>query len=419
MNVLCTVRRYAAQLRDILRVAAGLVIENAVLQLAVYPRLAVLLGTAGYGDMQYLLAFPAVLSVALGTALVLVRMTANGNARAAGGAYHATLLLFCAAFLPLGVLVARFGGVTLSPLTTTAYALLFLCMAWRTYAEVSFKLTLRFGACVGFYTAIALGYLAGLPLARALDAWPLAILVGESAGILFAYLIDDTLRRGAFCVRGAFGNVLRGTLLLFFSEGVSLLIFNADRVLLRGVLDGEAVALYYLSTLVGKTASFVALPLSGVLLGYLARYEGGISRQTVRKILLAALGAIGVLTCICTFGAHVILRLLYPLQYGAVAPLLLLGTLSGVLYFVTSVLLTVLLRFARRALQLWIGAAYASCFFAVGLLAARHAGLRGFVYAAALSGGVRFLLTASLFLFRVGGRMRGGEEMREHTAPDL
>ncbi len=402
-----------------LRVAAGLVIENAVLQFFVYPRLATALGTAGYGDMQYLLAYPSVLGVALGTALVFARMTARGDVREAGGAYHAILLLGASLLIPFGSVLTAYGNVRLGFYGVICYALLFLFMAWRTYAEVSFKLTLRFGRNVGFYAAIGAGYLVGLPLARVAGAWPLAILVGEGAGILFAYLVDDTLRRDARATHGAFCDVLRGSAVFFLSEGVSLFIFNADRILLRNVLDGEAVALYYLATLVGKTASFVALPLSSVLLGYLSRYEGAISRKTVRKILFFALVAVLLFTLLCTLGGHVIVRVLYPVQYAAVAPLLLPGSLTGVLFFVTSVLLTVLLRFARRGVQLLIGASFALCFFALGIPAARAAGLRGFVLAAVLAGGVRFLLASLLFLFLVGGKKSGHEEVREHSAPDL
>ena len=417
MSIARAARRYAAPLRDAVRVAAGLVIENAVLQFFVYPRLAAYLGTVGYGDMQYLLAFPSVLSVALGTALVFMRMTAAPPARDAGGAYHAILFFGASFLLPFAAILAVYGDVRLSFSGVISYALLFLFMAWRTYAEVSFKLTLRFGVSVGFYAAIGVGYLVGLPFARALDAWPLAILLGEGAGVAFAYLADDTLRRGAFQTLGAFWGVLCGSAVFFLSEGVSLFIFNADRILLHNLLDGEAVALYYLATLVGKTASFVALPLSSVLLGYLSRYKGEISRKTVRKILLLALAAVLLFTLVCTLGGHVIVRLLYPAQYAAVAKLLLLGSLSGVAYFVTSVLLTVLLRFARRSIQLWVGASFALCFFALGIPAARAAGLGGFVCAAAIAGGVRFLLTSLLFLFGVGGKDSG--EVREHSASNL
>lgn len=415
------VRRYGAPLRDMLRVAAGLVIENAVLQLLVYPQLAAALGTAGYGDMQYLLAFPSVLGVALGTALVFTRMTARGRAREAGGAYHAILLLGALVLIPFGGILAAYGNVRLSAVGVVCYTLLFVCMAWRTYAEVSFKLTLRFGVNVGFYAAIGIGFLLGLPLARAVNAWPLAILLGEAAGISFAYLADGTLRRDALQTYGVLGDVLRASALFFLSEGLSLFIFNADRILLHSLLDGEAVALYYLATLVGKTASFVALPLSSVLLSYLSRYEGEISHKTVRKILLFALMAAGALTLVCTLGGHVIVRLLYPAQYGAVASLLLPGALCGVLFFVTSVLLTVLLRFARRGVQLWVGGTFALSFFTLAIPAARAAGLRGFVCAAMLAGGVRFLLTSLLFSLLIGGRKHGNGSscLREHSAPDL
>lgn len=113
--------------------------------------------------------------------------------------------------------------------------------------------------------------------------WPLALVPGELSGVAFAFLYGNTLRRRAFLPTRSFPRVFRAILLLCLSEGISNLIFNADRLLLKWLIDDCAVTVYYLATLVGKTMSLVSTPLCGVLMGYLARYEGGFGRRGMKK----------------------------------------------------------------------------------------------------------------------------------------
>lgn len=390
--------RYAAPLHDVICVCAGLVLENAALQFLVYPLLAARLGTEGYGNLQYLLAVPNVLSVSLGTALSFARLSAPQEDRRRNGVYHATLLVFALVFLPLAFLFARQGATAVPTRVAVFYALLCVLMAWRTFAEVSFKLTLRYGRFFLFYAAIGAGFAAGLPLALRFDCWPLCLVFGEAFGIAYAYLCDDTLRRDLAVFGKGDGAIIKGAAVFFLSEGLSHFIFNADRVLLRLLLSGEAVTIYYLATLVGKTTSFVTLPLSSVLMGYLSRYEGGLSRRSVWRILILALFSVLALALLCTLGGEILLYLLYPVQRAAVRPYLLPGSLASTFYFVTTVLTVVLLRFAKRWGQVAVGGVFALCFLGLGIPATRAHGLFGFVCTAVVAGAVRFFVAASLCL---------------------
>lgn len=393
------IRKYRAQLGDSIYSIAGLLLMNAVMQLALFPFLAGRMGDAGFGDMQYLMAYVNIITVSVGCAANLARMTSPEDSRLRdNGDYHLFLLAVCLLGIPTVLLIALFGGVRMSVPETVSYYFLFVFMALRYYADVAFKLTLNYRRYFLYYFLIGAGYGVGILLFRATGIWPLAILPGEALGILYAYVQSGTLRRNALRLSPAWRHVLRVILLLTLSEGISNLIFNADRLMLKLLIDEVAVTVYYLATLVGKTMSLVTTPLCGVLIGYLARYDGGLGRRAARRILLGALLAVAVCTGVCVVGGWIVLRLLYPDQYEAVRPYLLLGSLAQVIFFTTSILTVILIRFARKIHQIYINGTFGVCFFGLGIPMTLYGGVRGFAFAMLLSNIIRFGAAALLLL---------------------
>ena len=268
-------KKYRAQLGDSLWSAMGLVILNLVAQVAVFPLFVRLFGESGYGDIQYLSAYLNIFSLSAGCAATLSRMTSPPDRRIENnGDYHWILIGICLLGAPVIFLICRYGGVQMDRVTAICYYLLFVAMTLRSYVDVSYKLTLRYRRYFVFYCCVGVGYVLGAFLAFKTRVWPLAFLPGELFGVLFAYIADGTLRRRALRPSPAFGGVLKVTLLLCLSEGLSYLIANADRLILKLLIGASAVTVYYLATLVGKTMTLITIPLCGVLVGYLARYEG-------------------------------------------------------------------------------------------------------------------------------------------------
>ncbi|MBE6555550.1 MAG: hypothetical protein E7663_04885 [Ruminococcaceae bacterium] len=399
------IRRYKNQLGDSLFSIMGLVLMNAVAQIVAFPLLASKLGEVGYGDLQYLMAYINIITVSVGSAANLARMTAPADERMRNnGDYQLFLLLVALLGLPFTLLVRRFGGVEMDTATAICYYLLFVAMAFRYYVDVAYKLTLRYRRYFVYYCVIGAGYVIGTLLFMRTGIWPLALLVGEMMGVLFAYVRDDTLRRRMLCPSPAISRTFRIILLLCLSEGISNLIFNADRLMLKLLIDASAVTVYYLATLVGKTVSMVTTPLNGVLIGYLARYEGDLDRRMMNRLLLGTLGAVLLFTGICAGGGFVALWLLYPAELEAVKPYLLLGSLAQVLYFITSIFTVILLRFASKGYQVVINGVFGVCFFGFSIPATLSFGINGFALAMVGAGAVRYL-TSILCGYRRAGQV--------------
>ena len=269
-------------------------------------------------------------------------------------------------------------------------------MAFRYYADVIFKITLNYRRYFLYYFAIAVGYGVGAVLFHYTKIWPLTLLPGEALGVLFAFLCNRDFRKGAFRPSPAFAHVLKGILVLTVSEGISNLIFNADRLILKLLVDAGAVTIYYLATLVGKTASLVVTPLNGVLIGYLARYEGKLTRKMMRYITLGCFAAFLLFTGVCVGGGLIVLYILYREDLAAVRPFLLIGSFGQVLFFVTSTVTVILIRFAKKSYQVIINAVFGVLFFGLGIPATLLYGLWGFAVAMVIASLVRFAVAILL-----------------------
>lgn len=394
--ILEKLKKYKSQLGDSLWSIMGLVLMNLVAQILLYPLLAKLFGESGYGDIQYLMAYVNIITVSVGCAANYARMTSPVEERMGNNGDYNLFLLAVAAFgVPFVVLIRFFGGVSMDLPVTITYYLLFVAMAFRYYADISYKLTLRYRRYFLYYLFIGVGYGVGALVVWFTRIWPLAILCGELAGILYAYLADDTLRKNGLKPSPAIGRVMKAILVLCVSEGVTNLIANVDRLLIKFFIGASAVTVWYLATLVGKTVSLVTTPLNGVLIGYLARYEGKLTKRMMMYITLGCIACFTVLTAACMLAGWIALLLLYPESMDGVKPYLLAGSLSQVIFFTTNFVSVVLIRFAHKRYQIYINGTYAVAFFGLGIPMILK-GLPAFVIAVLAANVIRWLVSVLL-----------------------
>ena len=90
------------------------------------------------------------------------------------------------------------------------------------------------------------------------------------------------------------------------------------------------------------------------------------------------------------------LLLLYPAELAAVTPYLLLGSLAQVLYFTTSMIMVVLIRFANKAYQIYINAVFFAAFVGLGIPATLAFSLQGFAIAMVIAAALRYLMAVAL-----------------------
>lgn len=391
--------RLKALLSDSAWSIAGLMLMNVVAQFAVYPVWSGVLGDEQYGNVLYLIALMNVFSISAGSACNYARMRQSADGATANTGYLRVMGALSALALPVSAGICLWGGVPFTPAEAALFALLVVATLWRFYADVEYRLSLNYKGYFLYYAAISAGYLLGIAAFRATGLWPLALLPGEAAGLILVLARGRILRRDDPPDPQAMRALIRviGTLLV--TNLLSNAIFNGDRFLLKAIIGGEAVTVYYLASLLGKTATLITTPLNSVVIGYLMRYKGGLDLKLMRLITLGALALILLGTAACTVASHVIIRVLYPANYPSVAPFFILANLAQVVYFITNMLTVVLLRFTKTRHQLTVNLVYAAAFVVFGVTSALRGGVAGFCLGMLAANAAR-MLTALWLGFR-------------------
>ena len=310
---------------------AGLVIMNVALQFAVYPLWERRLGEAGLGSILYLISLMNVFSVSMGVSVNYARMKRSTGGVTTNTPYlmilgGASLIAFGGAFV-----VALIGGVALSLIETVIFGLVMCATMWRYYADVEYKLYLNYKSFFLYYLFISIGYGVGIGLFFLTGLWTITLLVGEVFGLAFVLIRGRIFRVDERTDAAQLLGLTKLTIVLFGSEALSTLIFNADRIMLKALLGDVEVTNYYLASLLGKTIALLTVPLSGVVIGYLSKYKGELKVKGMNLITALSVGAVLLATAACTVGSYIIIPILYPNQFESIKSYFIVTNLSNII----------------------------------------------------------------------------------------
>jgi O-antigen/teichoic acid export membrane protein len=178
---------------------------------------------------------------------------------------------------------------------------------------------------------------------------------------------------------------------LVLSTLIDNLTLNADRLMLMAFSGGVAVTVYYVASLFGKVVALLSVPINSIVISYLVKYEGGLTK----KLWTAAITAVSVLGALafggCVIVSPMFLRILYTDVYTEAARYVAPAILGQIFYFTSGILLVILLRFRGEKKQFLFNLCYLIEFFVIVFIGTYKGGLDGFVYASLIANAIRFL----------------------------
>lgn len=370
----------------------ALVIMNMVAQFAVYPFWARQFGAERYGDILYLLSFINIFAVSVGSALNYSRLADSAKFKTGNGEYTWIMLAMGVLGIPFSFGVRTFAGVEMGTAEVWIFWLLLFATMWRNYIDVDFRLSLNYKGYFKYYLVISVGYVIGIVLSKVTGVWELALLPGELLGIAYVFLRGDNLRKAPLRCSEEVKRTVNTCLIMLATNFILNVIFNVDRFMLKALIGGTAVTVYYLSSLLGKTVSLITTPLNSVLISYLAKYKGDFTKKMFCILLLIIAGAGFILVVGCVVGSYILIPILYPESYEMAKDFFLISSVSQVIFFATTVLTMVLLRFAKQQYQLYINLVYAVAFLILGVPLTMNDGIWGFSWAILIANFVRLVV---------------------------
>lgn len=383
------------RIKDIFFNVSATLILNCVLQFLCYPIFEKKLGTELNGVALALLSVVAITAGSFGSAESYSRLINEKNSPT-NGDYNSILLVGGLISVAIG-LVYMWIKDLITPLDATLFSVLLFLTAIRYYSNVEYKLKGNFKHYFIYHLFISVGYVLGIILFNLCGAWALAIIIGEAFAFVYAFF-STTLFKRDLKISKNLPLFIKSVALLVTSSVLENLTLNADRIILLSIVSGTAVTYFYVASLFGKVIALLTVPINSLVISYLVRYNGNLNKKMWSYFLLGALvlGTLGTLGCV--LGSYVIIPFLYDF-FGVIQPILLPAILSQIFFFVSSVLLVVLLRFYGEKRQFLFNLIYAIIFFAMCIVCTILFGLNGFVYASLVTNALRLALVAIIGSF--------------------
>ncbi len=383
--------------RDLIFSILALVVYNGVLQLIVYPGLNTRMGADAFGTVLYLISIIPIMGAGCGTAASYSRMVAKKERTQANGDYNVFLLIVAGISIPVTLAsllalhelsIGLYGGMLVLMITTVA----------RYYADVEYRMTIRFADYFFFFSAVSAGYITGLLIYPYTKSWVMTILLGELFGIIYTLIRGRIFRAPFAALSESFKENLRSCFVISASNLISALILNSDRILLRLMVGAKEVTIFYTASLIGKIVAMLTTPLNGIIISYFTNYRIKLSKKLFALIsmALAVLSLLG--AAVCSFVLMIFVKIMYPEVFEEARDFFFLANLGQILFFVSGSLMVLILSFTKEKLQLRINILYVIFFAAVVIPLTYLYELMGLAIGLVIVNFLRLVITAVLGL---------------------
>lgn len=383
--------------RDLTYTVTGLVAMNGITQLVLYPLLQSWMGADAWGICLSLISVVSIMCVSFATGANYSHVVRANRDTEVRGDYNLFMLGICA----VSIVVAIVAGIVIvgtDPVVILGFCALMVFSLLRYYGDVEFKLTLNYRGYLVYYLAISAGYLVGLGLQwlglttfSVVEWWWFSILLGEVAAFVYLLVRGHLYKRPLFARSSQFKRNFLSLMALSSAYLLSGIIMNADRLLILAFVGSAEVTIFYTSTLLGKTVSLLTSPLNGVVIGYLTKHDVHVTRAVFLKISVAVLLAGVVLSAVTVGLSYPFIYLLYPNLYDVAQQYLVVGSVGQVFYFLSEMLLVIVLRVASERWQLYLNIGYTILYFALTVPAVIFGGIWGIAVAILVANVLRFL----------------------------
>ena len=368
--------------KDFIFSVLALVIYNGVLQLLIYPGLESRVGADAFGTVLYLISAVSIMGAGFGTAASYSRMVAKKDRTESNGDYN----LFLLAVAVISVFVTFAALFMLGNLEISLYIQVLVLMVVtvvRYYADVEWRMTIRFKDHFLFFGTVSVGYVVGLLLYPITGSWAFTLFAGGSI-----------FRSPYTQLSESFKENLKSFVFISASNLLAALILHSDRILLRLVVGGREVTVFYAASLIGKIVAMLTTPLNGVIISYLTNYRIEFSKK---KFALVSAGLL-VLTVIgalmCTGVSYIFVKIMYPDIFLEASKYFFLANLGQILYFISGSLMVMIMSFSKEKMQLVINLVYGINFCLIVIPMTFIMGINGIAYGLVIISFLRFLLTA-------------------------
>ncbi len=378
--------------RDFVFSVLALIIYNGVLQLFIYPGLNDRMGEEAFGTVLYLISIISVMGAGFGTAASYSRMVAKKDRTQANGDYNLFLLTVSA--ISIGVTAVSL--LIIKELKAGLFfpvLILMIVTVFRYYADVEYRMNIRFADYFFFFLMTSIGYCLGLFIYPNTGNWIYTLLIGEVFGIIYTVIRGKIFRPPFFQLSGSYRENYSSAFIISASNLISALILNSDRIFLRLLVGASEVTVFYTASLIGKIVAMLTTPLNGIIISYFTNYRLKITKKVFAAIGGGLIVISALLAVLCSSVSYVFVKFKYPEVLEEARQYFFLANLGQILFFLSGSLMVVVLSFTKEKLQLVINIVYVISFAAVVIPLCLMFGVVGMAYGLVVVNLIRLIVT--------------------------
>ncbi len=243
-----------------------------VLQLIIYPLIALNLDSNSYGQMQAIISMIYMISGTLGGTSLTTRLVREYiyNEKKLKGDYN-LISIICLMIIIISIpLVLVVYGNEYKLVDKVLIVLIGIFNFTGNYLNVGFRLKINYKAIFISKLIGTGGYLIGFGLFYVTDKWQFVFIISFALETLFCIIKTDLFKEPFHWTK-----LICETNKTFINLGVANLLSRSltyvDKLLLYPLLGGTAVSVYYTANIFGKLIIMTVEPITNVILSYLSK----------------------------------------------------------------------------------------------------------------------------------------------------
>lgn len=387
MKMIEVIKAKKKLISDLVYTVGASVLMNGVLQLIIYPYINYRMGEDYLGNVVFYMSIVYIIGQAMGMSFCSNRLVLRNQFPATNGDYNSLLRILA----PLGAVTGAFifsfyvHGIG----EIVAFGLIVLFTVLRYYANVEYRLKLNYKKYFLYFVILTAGYGLGAVIYAFTGQWFWIFLTGEVIATLYMFAFGTIFKKEPRTENT--GLVAKHILFLLMSYLVFEGITNADRMILKNLLDAKAVALFYVVSMIGKTLQLFVGPINNIALSYMSADKKKMTREDFWKttVLYTAVGAAFYLVCLV--GTPLYVKLLYPNLYGDLQGLNLVVNAGQVINFAASLILPSILASLGSKYHMMLQVLYAAVYLPLAIVFTMQSGIWGFAFATLIANSLRLI----------------------------
>ncbi|PYZ96002.1 hypothetical protein CR205_16650 [Alteribacter lacisalsi] len=368
-----------------------------ILQILVYPFLNNKEGPDFFGEILLIMGIVNIIGVAIGSSLNNIRLKLYTEYSKKNIEGDFSILLIYSTFINiiLTVVLLNYMAENLSNIDIFILTSITVLTMLRSYLTVEFRIKLQYLKILTYQLFYSFGLGVGLILVSFSFNWQFAFLIGEIVAFIYLFRTTKVLREPLKSTSN-FKKTTNNYSLLLLSNSFNNILQYIDRIIIFPILGAYQVAVFFAATLVGRMSSFVLVPISGVVLSYLARKSNAITKRFFVVISFSLIIFSIVISIISIYSSTLILPLIYSDLYKDTLSILLVANIAAIIKAISSIPLAIVLKYSATYHQTLIQISYFLVYLFFGMTFMSIWGLIGFCYGILIAELFKFIL---IFLF--------------------